>query len=502
MNTFYITTPIYYANDVAHIGHAYTTIMADIIARANRQRGIETYFLTGTDEHGQKILNAAKNLNLPVKEFTDKISISWINLWKKLEISNDFFIRTTDKNHEKTVSKIVEKLYLQGDIYKGNYSGIYCVACETFYKEKELVNNLCPIHKIKTEHVSEESYFFKLSKYQNQILEYLESDKTILPKNKKSQIINRVKEGLNDISMSRTSFDWGVKFPFDDKHVVYVWFDALINYISAIGYENNLDSKLFKKFWPANIHLIGKEILWFHSVIWPGILFALNLDPPKIVFAHGWWTVDGQKMSKTTGNIVDPIKMVEKYGLDPFRYFLVRGCSFGEDGDFSERALKESLNNELANELGNLVNRVLKLITKFSDSKIPKNSGVQTDSDKELIKSIQIKNKLFKAFDELNLNEALGLIWGVIKSSNRYMNETEPWKLEQTDKARFNDILYNAVESIRLIAILINPILPQTSREIFRQLNIPQQDYSKYKFGLLKPGHNIDCPKILFQKID
>ena len=500
MKTFYITTPIYYVNDSPHLGHAYTTILADIIARTQRQRGIETFFLTGTDEHGQKIFDAAKAKNVLPKEFVDSIVVSWKELFKKLQISNDSFIRTTDQNHELTVENIIKKMYEKGDIYKGNYSGLYCVACEAFYVEKDLENGFCPIHKTKTDYVNEESYFFKLSKYEKQILDYLESDKVILPKNKKSEIVNRVKEGLKDISISRTSFNWGIKFPFDEKHIVYVWFDALINYISAIGYENNLNKITFDKFWPANIHLVGKEILWFHSVIWPGILFAIDVEPPKTVFAHGWWTVDGQKMSKTIGNVVDPNKMIEKYGLDAFRYFLLKGCSFGDDGDFSENLLKNTLNNELANELGNLVNRTTTLLSKFCNLKVPKPTKNEL-IDEELIKESQILDQVLIEVDLYNLNEMHRKIWGFVKAVNKYLSDTEPWKLEKTDKERLATILYNTIESIRLIAILMYPIIPQTSEKIFKQLNLAPQNYSQYKFGLLKEGHPITQGALLFEKI-
>lgn len=500
MKSFYITTPIYYVNDVAHLGHAYTTIMADIIARLYRQQGIKTYFLTGTDEHGQKILGAAKAKNLTPKEFTDSIVPSWKELWKKLNISNDHFVRTTDDYHEKTVQAIINKLYKQGYIYKGTYSGLYCVACENFFLEKDLENGCCKIHKTPVQLVNEESYFFKLSKYEKEILNYLESEKTVLPENRKSELINRVKEGLKDISISRTTFDWGVKFPFDEKHIVYVWFDALINYISAVGYENGFNSENFETFWPANIHLIGKEILWFHSVIWPGMLIALGVDPPKTVFAHGWWTVDGQKMSKTTGNVVDPNKMIEKYGVDAFRYFIFRGCSFGEDGDFSEKALQDTLNNELANDLGNLVNRTLNLTTKYCNSLVPANKK-GTEIDEEFKKNINVLEKVIKETSEFNLNEVHKQIWSVVKLSNKYISDTEPWKVQKEDKERFETIIYNMLESIRLISILIYPIMPKTSEKIFAQLNLEVQKFDKYQFGLLKEGHSVKLAPILFEKI-
>jgi len=373
---FYITTPIYYPNDMPHIGHAYTTVAADVLTRWNKLLGKDVFFLTGTDEHGKKIENVAKSHNKTPKEFVDELVPKFKEAWKKLNIEYDYFIRTTDLQHEKVVQEILQKIYDKGDIYLGQYEGYYCTGCEAYYTEKDLIDGCCPIHKKKIELLKEESYFFKLSKYQKKLLDlYEKNPEFLLPKNRKKEVINRVKEGLNDLSISRTSFKWGIELPFDKKHIAYVWADALTNYYSA----TRINGK--EKFWPADVHLIGKDILWFHAVYWPAILLAAGIKLPKTIFAHGWWTFNNEKISKSFGKVINVDELISIAGVDSARYFLLRNTTFGDDGDFSEKALIDRHNNELADKLGNLVSRVSALIEK---------NGIEKTKN-SLIKSLDIK---------------------------------------------------------------------------------------------------------------
>ena len=441
---FYITTPIYYPNDVPHIGHAYTTLAADVLARWHSLLGEEVFFLTGTDEHGKKIEQAAEKQGLKPKQFVDKLIPKFKQAWEKLNIRYDKFIRTTDPDHEALVKEMLQKVYDKDDIYKGEYEGYYCTGCEAYYTEKDLEDGCCPIHKTKIEKLKEESYFFKLSKYQNQLLDlYKKNSEFISPKNRRQEIINRVKEGLKDLSISRTSFDWGIQLPFDKKHISYVWFDALFNYYSGTREKSK------QKFWPADVHLIGKDISWFHMVYWPAFLLSAGIELPKVVFAHGWWTFDKEKISKSRGKIINVDDLIKIAGVDSARYFLFREGVFGEDSDFSTEVLIERHNNELANKLGNLVSRVSSLAEKYSIQK----------TNNKLLKKLNIK-KIETHFQKLELDRALSEIFAFIDACNEYVQNKKPW--ETKDKK----VLYELVESIREIARLLSPFIPESAEKI------------------------------------
>ena len=479
---FYVTTPIYYPNDIPHIGHAYTTIAADVIARWNKLQGKDVFFLTGTDDHGKKIADTAEAAGKTPKEFTDELVPKFKDAWKKLNIEYDHFIRTTDKPHEKVVQEVLQKCFDNGDIYKGEYEGLYCTGCEAYYTEKDLEDGCCPIHKKPIEKLKEETYFFKLSKYQDKLLKfYKENPNFISPKHRKQEIINRVKEGLRDLSVSRTSFDWGVPLPFDKKHVAYVWFDALFNYYSATREKGRED------FWPADIHLIGKDIFWFHTVYWPAFLMSAGIELPKQVFAHGWWTFDKEKISKSRGKVINIDELIAIAGVDSARYFLFREASFGEDGDFSATALIERHNNELANKLGNLVSRVSSLAEKY---------GLEEIDFKKIDVDIHISNvveDVKKFIYKLEFEKALNSIFAFIDTLNQFVQDRKIW--ETKDKKD----LFELVTGIRLVSILLSPFIPETSEKIAKLF--------KFKISLDeldKPLKNLKIKKapILFQKID
>lgn len=491
---FYITTAIDYTNSKPHLGHAYEKIIADVIARYHRVKGDDVFFLTGTDEHGQKVERAAKNAGKDTKKFVDEVVKYFKELCEKLNISYDDFIRTTDKKHIDVALKVFKKVYEKGDIYKGSYEGLYCTSCETFYLPKDLVNGLCPIHKTKPEIIKEESYFFKLGKYQKQIIDYIEKNKDfILPLERKNEVFNRLKEPLRDLSISRSSFTWGIQLPIDKKHVIYVWFDALLNYISALDYPN----EKFKKYWPADLHVIGKDILWFHTVIWPAILLAADIELPKKVFVHGFINIGGEKLSKTTGITIDPIELSNKYGADSIRYFLLRAIPSGYDGDFSEEALIYRINSELADDLGNLVNRVLNLVEKNFDSKVPK-----FEKDELISKlALQTVKKSSDFIESFQFNNALNEIWFLVAEANKFVNDSKPWEVK--DKKKLGNILYNLLETLRFLSILLYPFIPETSEKIAEQLGIGKKFNSKdLKWGLLKENSKIQKKGILFKKVN
>lgn len=480
---FYITSPLYYLNGPPHIGHAYTTIVADVIARWHRLNGEKVLFLTGTDEHGEKIQQAAADSGLGVREFVDKMSAIFRNAWDSLDISYDDFIRTTEDRHKKVVNEFILAADRKGDIYKADYEGLYCTGCESFKTDSELVKGLCPDHGVRPESRREETYFFKLSSYQKKLLQlYAKNPDFISPRSRSDEIKNRVKAGLKDLSITRANLTWGIPFPLDKSHVTYVWFDALVNYVSALGGKRGA---LFKAFWPADIHFVGKEINWFHSVIWPAMLLSVGIKPPKKILVHGWWLVEGQKMSKSMGNVIDPLEMANKYSVDALRYYLLKEASFGEDGDFSEKKLVEKINGELVADLGNLVYRTLTLTEKFHG----KISGKPKSS-------IDVR-KISKLMDECELSKALEEIWKAVRETNRYINETEPWKLSGKPLA---DVIYNLLERIRIIAILVSPFLPSTSERMFAQLGIKPQNLKHAKFGAIKG--KVKKGAYLFSKVD
>ncbi len=506
MKKYYITTPIYYPSADFHIGHCYTTIIADSIARYKRLLGYDVFFLTGTDEHGEKIEKKANDAHVTPQEYVDKIVDNAKDLWKSLGISYDKFIRTTDKYHEEIVQKIFNKLYEQGDIYKGEYEGLYCTPCESFWTETQLVDGKCPDCGRDVHLVKEESYFFKLSKYQDRLVKYLEEHNSFIePVSRKNEMINNfIKPGLEDLCVSRTTFNWGIPVTFDPKHVVYVWIDALTNYITALGYMSD-DDTLFKKYWPADLHLVGKEIVRFHTIIWPILLMALDIPLPEKVFGHGWLVIDGGKISKSLGNYKDPREYIDEYSVDAVRYFVLREVPFGNDGVFSESSLISRTNADLANVLGNLVNRTISMSKKYFDGVVV-NKKVSEDIDDDLIKTaIELHKIVDEKMNDLHISEALDSIFTLLRKCNKYIDDTTPWILakEEDKKDRLSTVLYNLLESIRISAVLLQPFIPTTSEKIFNQLNTDERTYESCKeFGKLKEGTLLNNPEPLFARID
>ena len=470
---FYITTPIYYPSANLHIGHAYCTVMADTMTRYKRMQGYETYFLTGSDEHGQKIERVAKAQGVTPIEYTDKIVATFQDLWKRLLISNDDFIRTTQPRHMEVVQQIFKTIYEKGDIYKSEYEGHYCTPCETFFTERQLVDGNCPDRCRPTELIKEESYFFKMSKYQDRLLQYIEDHPDFIqPTARRNEMISFIKQGLEDLCISRTTFDWGIPVPINDKHVIYVWFDALTNYISALGYGTDHD-ELFQKFWPANIHLVGKDIARFHAIIWPCILMAADLPLPKQIFGHGWVLLNSGKMSKSKGNVVDPNVLLDKYGVDAIRYFLLREISTGSDGYYSEEALVKRINTDLANDFGNLVSRTVAMIDKYFEGAVPAPADTpasQFDAElKEL--ALSVGNEAAACLEKMDFPNALAAIWKLISRANKYIDETAPWVLakDESQKSVLGTVLYNLMESIRISTILLAPFMPLVPGKVAEQ---------------------------------
>lgn len=473
--SFYITTPIYYPSAKLHIGHAYCTTIADSVARFHRLADEEVFFLTGSDEHGQKIQQKAEEQGITPIEYVNPIVAGFQNLWKLLNISNDDFIRTTEKRHEKVVQEVFRRIYAKGDIYKGAYTGLYCTPCESYWTEHQLdENGYCPDCHRPVQEVSEEAYFFKISKYADRLLKYIEENPDFIqPVSRRNEMINFINQGMEDLCISRTSFDWGIPVPIDDKHVIYVWFDALTNYLTPIGYLD--DPEKFQKFWPANIHLVGKEIVRFHSIIWPCILMALDLPLPKQVFGHGWLVVDGTKMSKSIGNVVDPIGLIEEFGADAIRYFLLREINLGQDGNFSRDALIQRINSDLANDLGNLLHRTLNMVGKFQQGVVLAPEG-RSEIDASLIEDAMTTVKTFA--DDMNnmkISHAIKAVWAFISRANKYIDETAPWALakDESKKQELANTMYNLVEALRVISGLIYPYMPTTAGKLWQQLNLP-----------------------------
>ena len=505
---FYITTPIYYPSDNLHIGHAYCSVMADTMARYKRIQGYDVMFLTGTDEHGQKSEEKAKAAGITPKQYVDHVVSGIKDLWKLMDISYDKFIRTTDDYHEKAVQKIFKQLYDQGDIYKGSYEGWYCTPCESFWTETQLVDGKCPDCGREVRRTSEEAYFFRLSKYQDQLIKLFEEHPEFLePASRRNEMLNNfIKPGLEDLCVSRTSFTWGVPVTFDPKHIVYVWVDALSNYITALGYGSEDDS-LYQKYWPADIHLVGKEIVRFHTIIWPAMLMALNLPLPKKVLGHGWLILEGGKMSKSKGNVVDPVVLCERYGVDAIRYFLLRDIPFGSDGTFSNEALITRINSDLANDLGNLVSRTVAMVNKYFGGTIP-TERTAGEFDEDLIAlATATKAKVEAYADEMQFSQALTELWALISRTNKYIDETAPWVLakDEANRARLAAVMYNLCEAIRIISILVSPFLPHTAPKIQAQLGAPAAVLSweqAGEWGLLPAGFSVQKGEIIFPRID
>nr|WP_295970533.1 methionine--tRNA ligase [uncultured Bacillus sp.] len=509
--TFYLTTPIYYPSGNLHIGHAYTTVAGDAMARYKRLRGYDVMYLTGTDEHGQKIQQKAEEKGITPQQYVDEIVAGIQDLWKKLDITYDDFIRTTEERHTKVVAKIFEQLLAQGDIYLGEYEGWYCTPCESYFTELQLnEEGNCPDCGRPVGRVKEESYFFKVSKYADRLLQYYEENpQFIQPESRKNEMINNfIKPGLEDLAVSRTTFDWGIKIPSNPKHVIYVWIDALTNYITALGYGTANDSK-YKKYWPADVHLVGKEIVRFHTIYWPIMLMALNLPLPKKVFAHGWLLMKDGKMSKSKGNVVDPVTLIDRYGLDALRYYLLREVPFGADGIFTPEGFVERLNFDLANDLGNLLNRTIAMINKYFSGVIPVYKGSTGEFEKSLLEVNEATvGKYEEAMEKMEFSVALTAIWQLVSRTNKYIDETQPWQLakDEDNQSKLADVMTHLAETLRRIAIMLQPFLTQAPKQIFQQLGIQEEELTSWdsmkKFGMITEGTKVKKGEPIFPRLD
>ena len=509
--TFYLTTPIYYPSGNLHIGHAYTTVAGDAMARYKRMRGFDVMYLTGTDEHGQKIQEKAEEKGVTPKQYVDEMVAGIKDLWSKLDISYDDFIRTTDERHTVVVAKIFEQLLAQGDIYLGEYEGWYCTPCESYFTELQLTEEgNCPDCGRPVQKVKEESYFFKVSKYADRLLQYYEENPGFIqPESRKNEMINNfIKPGLEDLAVSRTTFDWGIKIPSNPKHVIYVWIDALTNYITALGYGSENESK-YQKYWPADVHLVGKEIVRFHTIYWPIMLMALDLPLPKKVFAHGWLLMKDGKMSKSKGNVVDPVTLIDRYGLDSLRYYLLREVPFGSDGVFTPESFVERLNFDLANDLGNLLNRTVAMINKYFDGVIPAYSGSTGEFEQSLLEvNKSTVEKYVEAMENMEFSVALSVLWQLVSRTNKYIDETQPWQLakEEAEVDQLKAVMVHLAESLRRIAIMLQPFLTRTPKEIFSQLGVEAESLTTWEslneFGAIPAGVIVKKGSPIFPRLD
>ena len=503
---YYISTAIAYTSGKPHIGNTYEIILADSIARFKRLQGYDVYFQTGTDEHGEKIELKAKAQNKTPKEFVDEVATDIQRIWDKMNTSYDKFVRTTDEVHEKQVQKIFQKMYDKGDIYLDKYKGLYCTPCESFWTESQLVDGKCPDCGREVEEKEEEAYFFKLSKYQKKLEELLESNKEFLqPNSRINEMLNNfIKPGLQDLCVSRTSFTWGIPVPFDKKHVVYVWLDALTNYITNIGYDVDNPTDEFKKWWPADLHLIGKDIVRFHSIYWPAFLWSLDIELPKQIFGHPWLLTNNDKIGKSRGNAIYADDLADEYGVDPVRYYVLHEIPFANDGNLTYELLEERYNSDLANILGNLVNRTISMNKKYFDN-IVVNSDKVEEIDKDLIDTVmRSKEQVEKSMEEIRVADAIDNVFNIFRRCNKYIDETTPWILaKEENKDRLKKVMYNLLESIRIGAVLLSPFLPETSEKIFSQLNTELTSYdSIQEFGQLKVGNSLNEPEPLFKRIE
>ena len=507
--TFYVTTPIYYVNDFPHIGHAYTTVAADVLARYYRYTGRDVFFLTGTDEHGQKVEKAAQASGETPLQLADRVVDRFRTLWTELNISNDDFIRTTQARHIKAATRFFETVQKNEKIYLGTYEDWYCTPCESFWTEQQLTGGKCPDCGRDVQRLQEESYFFRMSDYQKPLLDYLESHPNFVrPETRFNELASFVKGGLRDLSISRTTFSWGIPVPGNPKHIIYVWFDALLNYISAIGYPDDMDR--FNHYWPADVHLIGKDILRFHAVYWPTFLMAAGLKPPERVFAHGWWTVEGKKMSKSLKNAVDPYKLIETYGVDQLRYFLLREVPFGQDGDFSHDAMVHRLNGDLANDLGNLLNRCVGMLTKYFDGNLSAPTAETNAEGAVRALTDEVYRQMAAAFEEAAFHQALAAAWRLIGHLNKYIDDMAPWVLYKDEQKhpRLKTVMMTLFEGIRHISQMIYPFMPETAQKIRRQLALPPIDETTSRrekdavWGQMQHETRIEKAPPLFPRID